>query len=307
MHAHPLDTNLFEWHFTLRGPPSPSPYATGAYHGRIVLPPQYPLRPPSFRFLTPTGRFEVNREICLSISGHHEETWQPAWGIRTAMVALRAFMDTDAKGQLGGLDTDDATRRRLARDSNAWRCPTGCSGTATNADILRQREEEAEAAGRGRGVTLRDDDKVPEGLRLAYREDLAAGQRKRGEERGAAAQETAEKDAAPAASQAPSPPPPPPPPLQPATAVKMVRQDARANAQQQAVAIATPGSPAPALRQQQQRRQAARQTQQQGQLRQPGMGVTAARVSADGAPAWVDQAIYAVIFLLAVLLLRKVV
>jgi len=45
-----------------------------------------------FRFLTPSARFEVNRDICLSMSGHHEETWQPAWGIRTALVALRAFM-----------------------------------------------------------------------------------------------------------------------------------------------------------------------------------------------------------------------
>jgi ubiquitin-conjugating enzyme E2 J1 len=37
--------------------------------------------------MTPSGRFEANREICLSISGHHEETWQPAWGVRTALVA----------------------------------------------------------------------------------------------------------------------------------------------------------------------------------------------------------------------------
>ncbi|PNY18324.1 Uncharacterized protein TCAP_07556, partial [Tolypocladium capitatum] len=84
--AEPLESDLFEWHFTLRGPPN-SVYGQGLYHGRIVLPPTYPLRPPSFRFTTPNGRFEANREICLSISGHHEETWQPAWGIRTALVA----------------------------------------------------------------------------------------------------------------------------------------------------------------------------------------------------------------------------
>ena len=89
--AHPVsDSNLFDWHFTMAGPPAPSPYAGGIYHGRIVLPPTYPLRPPSFRFLTPSGRFEVNREICLSISGHHEESWQPAWGIRTALTAIRS-------------------------------------------------------------------------------------------------------------------------------------------------------------------------------------------------------------------------
>ncbi|KAI1539395.1 Ubiquitin-protein ligase [Pyrenophora tritici-repentis] len=117
-HAEPLETNLFEWHFTIRGPPEPSPYAGGIYHGRIVLPSSYPLRPPSFRFLTPTGRFEVNREICLSISGHHEETWQPAWGVRTALVAIRSFMDTDAKGQLGGIECSKNARERMAKESD---------------------------------------------------------------------------------------------------------------------------------------------------------------------------------------------
>jgi ubiquitin-conjugating enzyme E2 J1 len=84
--AEPLESDLFEWHFTMKGPPN-SVYSEGLYHGRIVLPSSYPLRPPSFRFTTPNGRFETNREICLSISGHHEETWQPAWGLRTAIVA----------------------------------------------------------------------------------------------------------------------------------------------------------------------------------------------------------------------------
>lgn len=84
--ATPLESDLFEWHFTLRGPPS-SAFAEGVYHGRIALPANYPLTPPMFRFATPSGRFEPNRDICLSISGHHEETWQPAWGVRTALVA----------------------------------------------------------------------------------------------------------------------------------------------------------------------------------------------------------------------------
>lgn len=161
-HAEPLEDNLFEWHFTLRGPPAPSPYANGIYHGRIVLPPQYPLRPPSFRFLTPTGRFEVNREICLSISGHHEETWQPAWGIRTALVAMRSFMDTDAKGQLGGLEAGKEVRERMAREGGSWRCGT-CA--KTNAEVLREREE---LAGEGK----RAEEVVPEELRLAYRDEL---------------------------------------------------------------------------------------------------------------------------------------
>ncbi|CAN8095766.1 unnamed protein product [Discula destructiva] len=176
--AAPLETDLFEWHFTLRGPPN-SPYADGLYHGRIVLPATYPLRPPSFRFLTPSGRFEANREICLSISGHHEETWQPAWGVRTALVALRSFMETDPKGQLGGLDTSDAARRHFAAESRAWRC-SGCGGRA-NEDIIRECEEAAEAAEAEEGAgaaagssssTKAKDVEVPAELKLGFRDEM---------------------------------------------------------------------------------------------------------------------------------------
>ncbi|KAE8150684.1 ubiquitin-conjugating enzyme/RWD-like protein [Aspergillus avenaceus] len=138
-HAHPVsDSNLYDWHFTIAGPPAPSPYASGIYHGRIVLPPTYPLRPPSFRFLTPSGRFEVNREICLSISGHHEETWQPAWGIRTSLLAIRSFMDGDAKGQVGGLDVSEEVRRDHAEKSRGWVCE-GC-GKSNEAILSEWRE-----------------------------------------------------------------------------------------------------------------------------------------------------------------------
>ncbi|RMJ26066.1 ubiquitin conjugating enzyme [Aspergillus sp. HF37] len=122
IHAAPVADNLFDWHFTIAGPPAPSPYAGGLYHGRIVLPAAYPLRPPSFRFLTPSGRFEINREICLSISGHHEESWQPAWGIRTALLAIRSYMDAEANGQVGGLDVSGEARREYARLSRGWAC-----------------------------------------------------------------------------------------------------------------------------------------------------------------------------------------
>ncbi|KAF3844196.1 hypothetical protein F7725_013537 [Dissostichus mawsoni] len=36
--------NLFEWHFSVRGPPD-SDFDGGVYHGRIVLPPEYPMKP----------------------------------------------------------------------------------------------------------------------------------------------------------------------------------------------------------------------------------------------------------------------
>lgn len=74
-HAAPLESNLFEWHFTIRGPPD-TEFEGGVYHGRIILPPEYPFRPPDIMFMTPNGRFSTGMKICLTISSYHPEHWQ---------------------------------------------------------------------------------------------------------------------------------------------------------------------------------------------------------------------------------------
>ena len=102
-HAEPLEDNLFEWHFSVRGPRGTS-YEGGIFHGKITLPSEYPFKPPTITLLTPNGRFEVGKKICLSVSAHHPEHWQPAWGIRTIITALIAFMPSKADGALAGLD-----------------------------------------------------------------------------------------------------------------------------------------------------------------------------------------------------------
>ncbi|KAG9781331.1 hypothetical protein KCU88_g3479, partial [Aureobasidium melanogenum] len=165
------DADLHEWHFTLVGPPAPSPYAGGMYHGRITLPTTYPLKPPNFRFLTPSGRFEVNREICLSISGFHEETWMPAWGIRTALTALRSFIaEQGSAGQVGGLEASEEVRRRLAKESRTWKCDM-CQ--KTNETIVREWWEICRDA----GVSVHEEDlgleSLPEGMALEARSPTA--------------------------------------------------------------------------------------------------------------------------------------
>lgn len=64
--AAPLEDNLFEWHFTVRGPEDTdfqvcSGYLKihyinfvqgGIYHGRIIVPAEYPMKPPDIIFLT---------------------------------------------------------------------------------------------------------------------------------------------------------------------------------------------------------------------------------------------------------------
>ena len=91
--AKPMESNLFEWHFTIRGPPGTA-FEGGRFHGRITLPPEYPFKPPSIELLNASGRFSVGKKICLSVSAHHPEHWQPAWGIRTIITALIAFFPT---------------------------------------------------------------------------------------------------------------------------------------------------------------------------------------------------------------------
>ncbi|KAL0367800.1 UNVERIFIED_CONTAM: Ubiquitin-conjugating enzyme E2 32 [Sesamum radiatum] len=109
----PLEENIFEWQFAIRGPRD-SEFEGGIYHGRIQLPAEYPFKPPSFMLLTPNGRFETQTKICLSISNHHPEHWQPSWSVRTALVALIAFMPTSPNGALGSLDYTKEERRALA-------------------------------------------------------------------------------------------------------------------------------------------------------------------------------------------------
>ncbi|CAL4914069.1 unnamed protein product [Urochloa decumbens] len=111
--ALPLEEDIFEWQFAILGPRD-SEFECGIYHGRIQLPSDYPFKPPSFMLLTPSGRFEIQKKICLSISNYHPEHWQPSWSVRTALVALIAFMPTNPGGALGSLDYKKEDRRALA-------------------------------------------------------------------------------------------------------------------------------------------------------------------------------------------------
>ncbi|EPT05892.1 hypothetical protein FOMPIDRAFT_96587 [Fomitopsis schrenkii] len=122
--AAPLEDDIFEWHCTLRGP-SGTEFEGGLYHFRILLPAEYPFRPPSIMMLTPNGRFELNTKICISFTNYHEELWQPAWGVRTAIVGLQGMFPlkgTAAVG-VGALEYPVAERKRLAAASREWVCP----------------------------------------------------------------------------------------------------------------------------------------------------------------------------------------
>lgn len=70
----PLETNILEMHYVIEGSAG-TPYEGGVYHGKLVFPKEYPLKPPSVMMLTPSGRFQAGRRLCLSMSDFHPETW----------------------------------------------------------------------------------------------------------------------------------------------------------------------------------------------------------------------------------------
>jgi len=121
--AGPVADDLFEWQFAVRGPPG-TDFEGGIYTGRIALPMNYPLAPPSIMMLTPNGRWEVGKKICLSNTNYHPDLWQPAWGIRTIIEALRSHFPFPGDGAIGALDWPGELRRRLAKESLEFVCQT---------------------------------------------------------------------------------------------------------------------------------------------------------------------------------------
>ena len=53
-YAEAVEDDIFEWHFAIFGPED-SEFDGGLYHGRILLPTEYPFKTPSFMLLTPSG------------------------------------------------------------------------------------------------------------------------------------------------------------------------------------------------------------------------------------------------------------
>ncbi|ORY35535.1 ubiquitin-conjugating enzyme/RWD-like protein [Naematelia encephala] len=139
--AGPLESDIFEWHCTMRGVAG-SEYQGGLYHLRILLPPSYPMSAPDIVLMTPNGRFELGKKICIDgLTSFHAGSWQPAWGVRTAITGLRSFwMQTgEALSAIGALDYSKEERQRLAGLSRDWACPT-CG--VKNAELLPDKVEE---------------------------------------------------------------------------------------------------------------------------------------------------------------------
>lgn len=89
-------------------------------------------------------------------------------------------MDTDARGQLGGYDTTEAVRKRLAGESLAFKCAT-CG--MTNSEIIKASEERAKESS-----SSSDEVKIPDELNMGFKDELEANKKKQAEEDAEAAE-----------------------------------------------------------------------------------------------------------------------
>lgn len=119
----PNEANIREMHFVLEGNAN-TPYEGGVYHGKLVFPKEYPLKPPSVLMLTPNGRFQTNRRLCLSMSDFHPETWNPMWSVSTILTGLYSFM-IENNPTLGSIETSTKKKRAFAAHSLAWNVKHG--------------------------------------------------------------------------------------------------------------------------------------------------------------------------------------
>ena len=95
-------------------------YQDGEYILHIKLAPTHPMEPPNFFFLTPNGRFEINKKLCFSNSGYHSESWSPMWNLRTIILGFLSFFLEKKSLGIGHISMSDNEKQILARQSKQY-------------------------------------------------------------------------------------------------------------------------------------------------------------------------------------------
>eukprot|EP01097_Dermamoeba_algensis_P010393 TRINITY_DN765_c0_g1_i1.p1 TRINITY_DN765_c0_g1~~TRINITY_DN765_c0_g1_i1.p1 ORF type:complete len:178 (-),score=32.71 TRINITY_DN765_c0_g1_i1:60-530(-) len=116
--ARPNPKNILEFHFVIYGL-TDCCYAGGQYHGKLVFPKDYPFKPPAIQMLTPNGRFETNKRLCLSMSDFHPESWNPVWSVGSILTGLLSFMLED-QITTGSIITTEEEKKKLALASASF-------------------------------------------------------------------------------------------------------------------------------------------------------------------------------------------
>jgi ubiquitin-conjugating enzyme E2 A len=83
--------NIMKWTAIMKGPPE-TPYEDGIFEMELKFDDDYPVKPPSVKFITPMFHPNIYRDgkICIDILQSHE--WTPAQNIVSILVSIRSLL-----------------------------------------------------------------------------------------------------------------------------------------------------------------------------------------------------------------------
>merc|ERR1712048_958433 len=96
VHVFPAPDNLQFWRALIEGPPR-SPFEGGVFALNVIIPDNYPFKPPAISFETPIYHCNMNDsgKICMDIL---LDAWNPSLSVPKCLEAIRILMskpDTD--------------------------------------------------------------------------------------------------------------------------------------------------------------------------------------------------------------------
>ncbi len=119
--VYPNPSNILEIYFLMYGRPG-TQFEGGQYLCKIQHNPEYPKKAPDYYVLTPNGRFETNKKICLTNSGFHQADWAPAaWNLVSILEGFSSVFHSDIKEDKVGIahiaNISVAEQKKLAINS----------------------------------------------------------------------------------------------------------------------------------------------------------------------------------------------
>lgn len=111
--------NQCKFYFLITGD-SDTAYKGGYYIGIIEIPKDYPINPGNFYMLTPSGRFDTNKKICLTNSSYHKESWSPSWNLQTMVIGFVSIFGDDETSGISHIKESPELRKEKAKNSISY-------------------------------------------------------------------------------------------------------------------------------------------------------------------------------------------